>query len=97
MVIDGAFLSCTSLESVIIPPSVRMINNVTFDDCPALKTIYLRINNLDNVDIRNGAFGAITKSLCTLYVPANCLQACRQHEELGQFKNIEIEKNDSIY
>ena len=96
-VIDGAFLNCTSLESVIIPPSVRMINNTTFDGCPALKTVHFRIKNLDDIDIRHGAFSCITKSKCTLYVPAYCLQACRQHEELGQFKNIEIEKNDSIF
>lgn len=90
--IDGSFYGCTSLESVYLG-GVRFINNSSFEKCPSLKDIHLKIKNLDGVHISCNAFDAVSKSQGTLYVPASCIQACRQHEELGQFKNIEIEES----
>ena len=89
--IDGSFLGCTFLESVSIPESVRFINNTSFDGCPSLKDIHLRIKHLNNVDIQKWSFDENAKAHGTLYVPVCCIQECREHEELGQFKNIEIE------
>lgn len=43
-IVDNAFAGCTTLEKVILPPTVQMIGHKAFKDCKNLKTI-----NTENV------------------------------------------------
>lgn len=91
----AAFDGCTSLEEVYIGSCT--MNSASFGFCPSLKSVHLyRYISKDDTDIRRGAFDDNAKANATLYVPAECIQACREHKELGLFKNIEIEDPDKI-
>lgn len=92
--IDGSFCGCTSLEEVYI--GSRRMNSASFNFGPSLKSVYLHTYIPKDAHIWSGTFDRNVEEHGTLYVPADCIQACREHKVLGRFKNIEIEDPEKI-
>ena len=94
---ESAFEFCSSLQSIDIPNSVTRIRSHAFSGCKALKSIHLHWTQLDNIQIDEYIFGEDSKvnfEERTLYVPSGKRWEYRHHPVFGQFKKIEIEKQE---
>ena len=90
-------MGCSSLQSINIPNSVTAIGYRAFQGCSTLKSIHLHWTQLGNIQIDNYALGkdeSVNFEECTLYVPSGTRWEYRHHPVFGQFKNIEIEKQE---
>lgn len=90
---DYAFSGCSSLQSIDIPNSVTTIGNGAFYDCSSLQSIHLHWTNLLDIKISDTTLRYRTED-CTLYIPPGTRWEYRHHSIWGNFKNIEIEKQE---
>ena len=88
-----AFYGCSSLQSIDIPNSVTTIGNNTFSGCSSLQSIHLHWTNLLDIKISDTTLRDRTED-CTLYIPPGTRWEYRHHSIWGNFKNIEIEKQE---
>ena len=96
---SNLFNGCTALTSVTIPKSVTEIGDSAFKGCRALRSIHLHWTQLDNIKIDKevaliGKDDSVNFEECTLYVPPGTRWEYLHHPVFGQFKNIEIEKQE---
>lgn len=89
-----AFQDCISLESVHIPESITRIPRFVFSGCTLLQYIHIKIIDIDKCYINYNAFNGINKENIVLYVPEERYLKYKNHPVFGQFKNIEIEKQE---
>ena len=90
---DSAFDGCSSLQSIDIPNSVTTIENGAFSGCSSLQSIHLHWTNLLDIKISDTTLRDRTED-CTLYIPPGTRWEYRHHSIWGNFKNIEIEKQE---
>ena len=90
---NWAFSGCSSLQSIDIPNSVTTIGNGAFYDCSSLQSIHLHWTNLLDIKISDTALRYCTEDY-TLYIPPGTRWEYRHHSIWGNFKNIEIEKQE---
>ena len=81
-----AFLACSGLTSITIPNSVISIENYAFYGCRNLTAItnYAITPQTINTEV----FSNFNKSTCTLYVPAESVEAYKAAEVWKEFGNI---------
>ena len=91
---NKAFNGCKYLQNIEIPNNVINIGDEAFIGSKVLQGIYLRITNIENVNISESAFNGIDTNNCILYIPPGTRWAYRHHPVFDKFKNIEIEKQE---
>ena len=82
---QDTFYGCTSLESFIIPESVRMIDENAFAECDNLKTVYSYV--MTPFPMSTSSFSVTAKADATLYVPVGTRQLYETTRG-WDFKNI---------
>lgn len=80
--------SFSSLESIDIPSSVIIIENMAFAFCKSLKTIRFHHKEIEKCEIADNIFEDIDFEQCTLYIPTGTRWAYRHHPAFSKFKNI---------
>jgi len=81
-----AFDQCSALQSVSIPSTVSSIENSAFWYCTALTSITNYATTPQTIDF--SVFDLVDKSACTLYVPAESIDAYRAAEYWSAFEHI---------
>ena len=61
------FFGCSSLKTVILPPSIASIGEQAFARCTSLLSVYLLATTAPTCDM--SAFDKVDRTWCTLYVP----------------------------
>ena len=82
------FMDCTSLHTVDIPNSITDIATCAFSDCPSLTNIFMRCQDVDNLDICEDAFDNDIFEKCILHIPSGTRWEYSHHPLFGKFKNI---------
>jgi hypothetical protein len=90
---NDAFSGCSSLQSIDIPNSVTTIGDSVFNECSSLQSIHLHWTNLLDIKISDTTLRYRAED-CTLYIPPGTRWEYRHHPIWGNFKNIEIEKQE---
>ena len=72
---EGAFRGCT-LKTIVLPESVTRIDDVAFEHCANLDTIY--ILSPEPIQISSTAFDSDKKHKYKIYVPEQCYKAYRK-------------------
>lgn len=86
---SGAFDGCDSLTSITIPASVTEIGEMAFYNCSGLTSI-ISLNPVPpEVTGRFSTFYNVSKSACTLFIPANSTIAYSSAAGWKYFWNIE--------
>ncbi len=78
---------CTSLRSVLLPPSVDSIGRSAFSGCVSLSEIEVPV--LDPIPVEENVFSGVDKSSCRLIVPAPSIGKYRAAPVWRDFLNIE--------
>ena len=82
----AAFYSCSSLTYIEIPNSVTSIGDYAFSYCRGLTSITNYATEPQTINAN--VFNNIDKSACTLYVPAESVEAYKAAEVWKEFGNI---------
>ena len=85
-----AFYYCTNLQSVTIPASVTEIQGSVFYSCTNLNSIHAKATTPVDLtaSINNNVFYNVSKSSCTLYVPAGSKTLYQGAVQWQDFTNI---------
>lgn len=83
-----AFCNCMQLQTIEIPEGVTFIGANAFRCCSSLKTIIIRCNNFEALNVDKRAFKGVNFNDCVLYVRYELLTKYRHHPVFGEFKNI---------
>ena len=83
---NGAFAGCTGLTSVTIGNSVTSIGGFAFEGCRGLTSITNYA--IEPQTINSNVFTNVDKSTCTLYVPAESVEAYQTADVWKDFGNI---------
>lgn len=87
---DGCFQYCSQLTSVTLGTGVNYLSGYCFDQCPALKHLYVKATEFPPVCTEETFCGAEQLfEECTLHVPANHKSIYANHKIWGKFKHIE--------
>ena len=81
------------LKEYTIPNSVTTIGDSVFNECSSLQSIHLHWTNLLDIKISDTTLRYRAED-CTLYIPPGTRWEYRHHSIWGNFKNIEIEKQE---
>lgn len=92
-----AFLSCHKLTNITIPSQVKLIGNRAFNDTLVLETIYfepVEVPERETVADNNDIIHEVTRSLTTMYVNGDSLNAYREawddYKEYIQLKTLPV-------
>ena len=97
MTIDSFAFYGSTIDSIDIPESVRMIEWGAFDDCFNLKTIKIHNPNPEELEMENAFYGSANNteyddfvdiSTISLVVPIGCGYAYRHHPFFKRFKEV---------
>jgi len=82
----GAFYNCRSLKAIVIPETVKSIENDAFNGCGNLRTIICK--NPIPISIGENAFNFSIYNKCELLVPdKNSVASYKKHKVWGNFKD----------
>ena len=92
-----ALSGCTSLQSIIIPDSVKEIGTGAFYYCTSLKEIHMRNRNPHEIEMKvyDPSIGEVVPTFeglyddSTLFVPPGTVDLYRKHPVFGKFEHIE--------
>jgi len=94
---DRAFSGVTGVSSLELPATLQSIGSEAFKNMTVL--ISLRANGTFPVTLSSDPFSGVNKTACTLYVPAEALEAYQQADYWKTFTHIEgfaIKQNQTI-
>ncbi|MCG6191138.1 leucine-rich repeat protein [Maribellus maritimus] len=83
----SAFQGCQNLSSINIPSTVTSIGMGAFEGCSGLRSIY--VHSSEPAVLDSPVFEEVTKSQCTLFVPAEAVQAYQDAIEWDEFSYID--------
>jgi hypothetical protein len=86
---EKAFSGCNFLTSITLPASVTSIGSQAFSGCSLLTAIYARSITPPAID--SWTFEGVDKAACTLYVPAESVEAYKAANYWKDFQNIRAE------
>jgi hypothetical protein len=87
---DYAFWECYDLITVIIPKSVNRISSAAFGRCGSIAEIHAGMLTPPAID--SSVFDGVNKTTCTLYVPAESVDAYKAADNWKDFENIVAEQ-----
>ena len=82
----SAFLDCTGLQSIVLPPSITSIGNKAFNGCSALVSITLL--NSEPYSIRENVFDDTVYENATLFVPEGTSENYMETDYWSRFSNF---------
>ena len=92
---EGAFYGCKGLTSVTIPNSVISIGRRAFASCSILMSVANHATTPQTIN--SYAFDSVIRSICTLYVPAESIDAYKAADGWKGFRNIQpIEERKEV-
>ena len=86
------FQNCNQLTSIVIPESIKMIQEEAFAECLHLKEIHCR-SVQPPLCCDNSCFERVSKTSCTLYIPKGAYSKYWLAQGWGKFINIKEEKS----
>lgn len=84
----SSFQDCISLKTVIIPSSIKSIENAVFEGCENIESVTIKKEDPSSIEMWDCPFSETILDTCKLIVPAESVDAYKQHEFFGNFKNI---------
>lgn len=86
-------MGCTKLEKVILPASLKFMNDGCFSGCEQLKDIYIYAQTPPSYrDIYDDAFRDVLLDNCVLHISKGSYAAYRHADGWNKFTNIVVEE-----
>ena len=90
---DNLFMGCTNLEKVILPASLKFMNDGCFSGCEQLKDIHIYAQTPPSYrGIYDDAFRDIPLESCVLHIPKGSYAAYRHADGWNKFSNVVVEE-----